>query len=498
MLPSSPRLRIAALSTLVLAISACGDESNTPIAPPSQASLQAAADPQEVPPGLVSNGVPYRNPDYKHATGRDGGASLSARALKNQDGSTDLEVTTGMLDGGTPPHQMTKLQVKFIDADGEVRWTRNENRVDAGYASYVFDGDLAPHAHLQVQGNVTVPNASGKGTRTGVVTLKERINLRPDLAVTELSGPSRVIVNTPAMFSAVFRELNGDLSARSSCVFYLGEQEIARTDNLFVAEGDVVNCLMSGPLPEVGTHTLTVAIENVTPGDYDASNNSRSMVLEVVNPVHRLVGSASASEDHYRYARYNGYDEVDNQRHSTSASFYGYADQAVTFPTSLSVVQSTGSEVRDQVNLSSWGDANASCNIAFTQTSTIQVCASGAATTVNVSRSTGRATYYTLYQHWHNTSWSHCHARSWWNGGGCDWHYHYEGYYHPHSSYSEGSWGTGSESLGLQYTFDVRLEDAGGNTFKSDPVHVPLTWYEGAGGYERWWGYRGHVAFGND
>lgn len=495
--PASQRhLRAGAVSTLAvaLALGACADEPTNPTPLTSGTALQAAASRESVPAGLVPNGVPYRNPDYKHATGRDGGASLSARALKNKDGTTDFEVTTGVLDGGAPPNEMTKLQVKYITPDDEVQWTKNESRVGTGYKSFVFDGDLARHAFLQAQANITVPNASGKGHRTGVVTLRERINLRPDLAVTQLSGPGRVVVNTPAMFSAVFRELNGDLSARSSCVFYLDGQEVARTDNLFVAEGDAVDCLMNGPLTEVGTHTLTVSIENVVPGDYDVSNNTRAVTVEVVDPIHQLEGSASASEDHYRYYYSGGYNIVDNQSHSTSATFYGYADHPLTFPTSLSVTQSTGESVLDQVDLSDWGDPSASCNTHLTATSTVDVCSTGTGTTVNISRSTGKATYYTVYQHWHDTSWSHCHSSGWW--GGCDWHRHYQGYYHPHGTSSEETWGTGPESLEARYTFDVRLEDSGNHTFKSDPVDVPLTPYDRTLGNERWWGFSGAVSFG--
>jgi len=328
----SPRFPLLASCVALVTVWGCSEIGESPLTPDLDPAPQFS---QEngggVPDGFVPNGVPYRNPAFKDATGRSGGASVTARAMLNQDGSTDLEVTTGDFDGTAPENDMTKLQVKLLDDEDDATWTDNQNRIRSGFVHSIYD-DVIRHDRLQVQASVNVPNASGKGRRTGVVTIAARANLRPDLAATSVEGPAEAFVGTSAVFTGYISEINTDLAATTDCVFYVNGDVSAGAEGVWVGEGDEVTCIMEYLFDEIGTYTIDFAAENVTPGDYDLSNNSTSTTIEIVNPIHQFQGSAWANERHYRYrydrSFYSGANYYDyytnNERHETRASFYGY------------------------------------------------------------------------------------------------------------------------------------------------------------------------------
>lgn len=494
-----PSLFIAATLAGAVGLWACADDGVSPSAPDAPVQHDDGADfvsDDGAPPGFTPNGVPYRNPDYEHATGRSGEAELTARALMNMDGTTDLEVTTGELDGPPPPHEMTKLQIKYLDETDDVAWVDNQNRLQTGYIHSVYDG-LTRHNHLQVQGNVTVPNASGRGTRTGVVTIQERINLRPDLAALSVYGPAEAASGTFVSFAATLGEINGDVGADADCVYYVDGDEMARSVGIWIAEGDVVSCVMSHVFEEGGVRTVTVAVEGVTPGDWDTSNNATSTTIEIF---HQLEGVASASENHYtRDVAYFGSTirrQTDDDRHWTEASFYGSTPNELVFPADFSVTQSTGGTVLEQTDVQGLGSSGNPCATHVTSRSATLVCSEDGTTSVTINHTSGWATYFTRNQSL--DYWRHCH-RTWW--GDCNYHRHYfwrTDFYYSNSE----SWGTGTvQPLADDYTFDVRLSDAEGIRFESGEVSIPLTSYSSTtpiawGGTIREWGKSGSTTFG--
>jgi hypothetical protein len=500
MSPPRSSVWLAVLAAGSLAIASCGDpvDSPTGLEQPeriAQSEDQSQVDGEELDARLRPNGVPYRNPGYTNATGRSGGASLTARALLNQDGTTDLEVTTGDLDGDPPPHDMTRLQVKYLTPAEEEEWTENHNRLGSGYVAESYDG-LLRHGFLQAQANVRVPNASGKGARTGVVTVQERINLRPDLAVTGLSGPSEVIVNTAAAFVAGISELNGDLSATSNCVFYLNGNEVTRSVGVWVGEGDSVTCVAVIPFTAVGEHTVTVAVENVVPGDFDLSNNQKSVTVTVTERVYQLRGTASAAQRHWLYRSSDSDWYIHNEGRTTEASFYGVSRAApVRFPAQLTMVQRSGGVLQDEASTEIGQAGDDPCATLLTTRSTVQVCrnSDGYGTFVNITRNGGYATYYT--RHTHRETRRYC-ARYDWLGRCAAWGSDTIIYYHIHNnSYETVGWG-GYTPLGYDYRFDVRIEDDFGQVFESGEVIVPLQGYS-SHGYYQYWGKQGTVSFGS-
>ena len=212
-------------------------------------------------PELISNNVKYSDTGIKSASGRDAGISVEARALLGRDGATDLEVTaTGAL---------SRVQVK-AGLELEDPLTRNY-AASGAFTSIRLDG-LALHSREQIQ--VQASATSFDGTRAGVVTLTETVKRRPDLRVSNLSVPPNAIAGNPTNFYLVVSEWNGDIGARADCVLRVDGVEVDRARNIWIDRGDTVTCSMVHAFTNPGPSQVTFAIENVSPADWDPSNNT--------------------------------------------------------------------------------------------------------------------------------------------------------------------------------------------------------------------------------
>lgn len=279
------------IALAILVIAGCADTPSAPLSPHvSSAPFRATSDGSSL-PTPIANSTKYRNAGKQPATGRDGNATLTARALLGPDGLVTLDVTTGQLDvAGSAPGAFDKVQIKGLMPNDltTALWTDNYNALrKAGLASYsyIYSG-LARELPLQVQANI-----SGIDSRVDVVTLIERVKLRPDLAASQLVAPSRVPPGTPVNIGATVSELNGDVGATANCVLYVDGTEADRAAGIWVDAGGTVSCAFTQSWTNPGTRQLRVAVENVTPGDWDGTNNSVTGAVEVV-----------AGNDFYVYA----------------------------------------------------------------------------------------------------------------------------------------------------------------------------------------------------
>lgn len=268
-----------AAAGLALLAAACSDQpfGASPASPPAAAGgiLSRSGQPQ-----LIANSVKYSDHGAKPTTGRSGTATLTARALLGRDGTTALEVTTGILDSATPaPGTLARVQVKQFDSDGDHLATIVHNNLPGGgYAAFAYSG-LGRGAKLAVLGNVRDIDPS----RTDVVTLTGTVHWRPDLRV-ELHAAGRAAVGTPVNISAVVAEGNGDVGARGDCVLHVDGAEVDRADGIWVDAGDVVTCAFTHIFETVGTKQLRVEVAGVVPGDFDLGNNSANGSVQVMDP----------------------------------------------------------------------------------------------------------------------------------------------------------------------------------------------------------------------
>lgn len=219
---------------------------------------------------LIPNDVKYSDTSIPNATGRDGGASIQARALLGQDGVTDVEVTTGSFDGGAAPGNVDKVQVKAGNLETDAL-TRNFNGLANGGFTTVrlTDLPLAPRSAIQIQANVSGVDPN----RVGVITVSETVKRRPDLSVSNFQFAPQAIAGHLVTFYGRVWERNGDVGARADCVLRANGAEIDRARGIWVDRNGMVSCEMANVFATPGTYQVQFSIENVSPGDWNPANN---------------------------------------------------------------------------------------------------------------------------------------------------------------------------------------------------------------------------------
>ena len=285
--------RMACISVIVLAFTSISCQ-NIPTGDSSISAKQSTSilaqtsmnnGKKDAPPGLTSNSVRYADNSMPAASGRDGAVTVTARAMIDVDGNTDLEVTTGDLsDISTAPGTFTKLQIKALDLEtpdiDTPIWVDNQNRLnDGGYFSTTYSG-LSRGQQLLVHSNV-----KGIIRGTAVVFMNEFIKARPDIHVSDVgANTDEAIVGEPVTISATISELNADLGATTSCVLYVDGELVDFANNVWIDAGDMVTCQFETTFETSGQKNIIVKAENVSPGDYDNSNNDAYFSLNVIEP----------------------------------------------------------------------------------------------------------------------------------------------------------------------------------------------------------------------
>lgn len=259
---------------------------------PVLGALPAVA--QTLPPYVIHSSKHYRESGVGNATGRSGSAHMTARALLGQDGNTTVEVTTGALDStDTPPGSFSKVQLKPLNPDGDALFAQNFTAPSSpnGYFSFIWPS-LYRHQQTQIQGNIV-----GIDNRTDVVTVVETVKLRPDLTIHNFQVPASAMVNTAVIIPANVVELNGDASATTNCLLSIDGTVVDHTGNIYVDAGGSVSCAFSYTFKSVGNHTVQVTASNVTPADWDTSNNSASGTINIIDVNTNVAEHGSASFD---------------------------------------------------------------------------------------------------------------------------------------------------------------------------------------------------------
>ncbi|HEY0172984.1 MAG TPA: hypothetical protein VGB98_18360 [Pyrinomonadaceae bacterium] len=304
-------------------------------------------------PRLIANAKKYSDKGLPVARGRSGAASLTARAMLGKDGQTAVELTTGALDDAAPaPGQITKAQLKPLSQTGEAVYARNFNGLAGGGRFATTVNDLRRGQQLQAQANVTGIDPN----RADVVTVVETVKLRPDLKAASLVAPARAGVNTIVNISAVVRELNGDLGARADLVLYVDGVEADRAAGVWVDANGTVSAAFAHTFASEGVKQLTLKVERVTPGDYNAADNAAAGTIEIVSPAVKLSHSVTVSDNtlNTRYLseyEYNVHDgtttsgdssnySYDNRSRSQDVHFYGWSYRAaLKFPVDASITE---------------------------------------------------------------------------------------------------------------------------------------------------------------
>lgn len=329
-------------------------------------------------PTFTPNSVKYSDSGIPNATGRDGGASIEARALLGKEGTTTLDVTAG---GGTLDH----VQVKTAAG------TSNFGNIDAARFTTSLTG-LIRGETVGVQATVDT------GSRVGIINVQETVKLRPDLAVVQLLVPGEALPGFKTNITANVRELNGDVGARANCVLRIDGAAVDEANGIWVDAGSGVSCAFLYTFATAGTYDVSVELTGVDPGDWDEANNMQSAAITVTNPTEFASWNAWARQeftDHYsqsvsQYFR----DENTTSGWQTNMRFDAVIPSAIdTFEFGMSIVEKTDGTTIIEVPAERWFGFGGNCSELFGRSSFGMACVQDGVTNIFFVRNAAFATY---------------------------------------------------------------------------------------------------------
>jgi hypothetical protein len=260
------------------------------------------------------NSQRYRDQGAHPTSNRSGSATLAALALLDGAGSTEITLQPGSSATNLPGGTIPKAQFKaFYDRETETEttssllYTRNLKAPQGTSLTVARFDDLGRNQRVQIQANVTGIDPN----RTDVVTVDTRVKLRPDPLVQELIGPIDAHLNVPIDIAAVIHEKNGDVGATANCVLYIDGVEVDRAEGVWVDAAGTITCAFTHTFAVAGEHDVRIAIENVTPGDYNTTNNERIGTIRVASPDFRLPNFG-----YYQVYEYDYYYRNDGGHHN--------------------------------------------------------------------------------------------------------------------------------------------------------------------------------------
>lgn len=360
-------------------------------------------------PELIPNAIKYSDTGLKPAAGRDGDIAIEARALLGSDGVTDIEVTTGSFDGDTAPTGTLKqVQVK---AGLELEDPHTRNFQVAGVFASVRLSDLllAPREQIRIQAKAE----SYDLLRTGVVTVTETVKRRPDLRLGQVSIPRNAIAGHPAIIYLGVREGNGDIGARANCVMRVDGVEVDGATNIWVDALGEVTCAMTHTFTTPGVHQVQLAVENVSPADWNPNNNTTATVAVNVRDASQVVPGggyrATATETLYEAEYHLQADETapeweNEYAHNTETTNISRLDAELPAELDWATMKVTLNEESDGVvlyNVESYDDLwvgnypTANCaELRWARTSSWFGCVNNGVTTFHYARVSEVTRYY--------------------------------------------------------------------------------------------------------
>lgn len=446
---------LAAAAALALVLGACSDVPTSaptrltqPDAPVRTLSASGAT--------LIPNTVKYRDNGGKPATGRSGSAALRAFALLGRDGVAELELEARSADSTQwwVSGLVNRAQVRALDADGSLLYVRNLNDM-SGTRQTVRLGGLARGHSLRVQANVSGIDPH----RTDVVTVTERLKLRPDVA-TQLQASPRVPYGQPVVLNATLSELNGDVGALADCVLLVDGVERDAARYVWVDAGDAVTCSFTHVFAP-GVHQVQVEARNVAPADWDLENNRSERVqvdaTEAPSEFEYYAAAGTGTSSTLYRSESRWYNPTTGRRgeqvqewgdssRSETAFFSGYVRRHVPGEVTVDASQSTGGRVVHSLSLTEPGGEIGVCASRYEEGTYFNFCTYtdglGGVTSFYYYRTGGSVTYH-----------SSTYAREWDDVTGEDL------YFYTHNSSSTSSWGP---LLGMADDFAFRVRVAGG------------------------------------
>jgi len=200
--------------------------------------------------------------------------------------ATDLSIQIRPRSGQANPTALTAVVIRTRPAHASkfgIRILRDIS-ITEGVAAI----DLRPLPHGT---NVVVDVLFHAGTSKRIHILHEStpVRLRPDLVVALISAPGQTLTGRPVDVVAEITELNGDMGADATVTLRWGPSLVATQPVSVQAGGRSVVTFSGIALPDAVLVGLTVDLSEVTTPEFDATNNARSVTVDVTE--HELVPS---------------------------------------------------------------------------------------------------------------------------------------------------------------------------------------------------------------
>ncbi len=134
--------------------------------------------------------------------------------------------------------------------------------------------------------------SAGTPRRSFSLDASTSVRLLPDLVVAAVSAPSQTLTSRPVDVVTEIEELNGDLGAEATVSLRWGPSLLA-TQRVSVDARARVSVTFPGvALPDAVLVELTVGVDEITPTEFDATNDSRTTSVDVSG--HELIPSLIA------------------------------------------------------------------------------------------------------------------------------------------------------------------------------------------------------------
>ena len=236
--------------------------------------------------------------------------NLSITALQDAAHNTDVYLTVNsMLANATPPTVADEIVLKSFNLSGKLTWTKTARNTALSVVSPTTSVGTLRYSdltHLQpLNGRVQVrPNNSGS---PDVLQAEGKVLLRPDLKVTALQAPSSARVRQVVNVSAAISEANLDVGATCTAYLMSGDTVLDKAEGVAIGAGGQRVVLFATRFSVPGEYHLRVVASDVNPGDFDVSNNSSEIVLNVsetpLTAAHFDMSYGYGSSDYYTEER---------------------------------------------------------------------------------------------------------------------------------------------------------------------------------------------------
>jgi hypothetical protein len=270
--------------------------------------------------------------------------SISVTAMQDINANTDVTITTHVeQDGLTAPELSKHIQMKSFDTDNELRWTQNYqnatlnvNADNTSSITYTYT-DMERYQPTKIIELVQ----NDQITKTKVLRGNSTVLFRPDITVASLDAPAQVVVNDLVNITAMIEELNGDLGADSTIELSLDGTVLDSATGVNLSANSDAAVTMVTSFDTAGTYTLTVNAKDINPGDYDMSNNSNTITIEVIEDIELVQGQLNYSFHDYEYynAWSNWYGSGTTYQDYKYEHFYSYYQipAKIEFPVSVNM-----------------------------------------------------------------------------------------------------------------------------------------------------------------